>query len=148
MDAIEELRAFEALKRLKAMYFYYVDMRDGDGWVSLWAPDSTFQWETEVSAGGQDGKPMEKFTGPAGIRKIFDEMLAPSVSVHHGHMPILDLLSETEAKGIWAMEDIVTFPKGKIHGWGHYHETYRKIDGVWKFQTVYLKRLRLEITTV
>jgi hypothetical protein len=148
VDPLKELQALEALRRLKARYFYTVDMRDREGWISLWAPDCEFRWEYAVSAGGQDGQVGETFKGPAGIGRIFDEMLAPSQSVHQGHSPILDVLSETEARGIWPMEDIVTSPRQIIHGWGHYHETYRKIDGEWKFQTVFLKRLRLEITQV
>jgi hypothetical protein len=44
------------------------------------------------------------------------------------------------------MEDIVTFPGQTIHGWGHYHETYRKIGGAWKIATSHLKRLRLVAT--
>jgi hypothetical protein len=147
MDAVQELVELEAIKRLKAEYFYRVDMRDREGWLALFAPDGTFQWDTQVSAGGQDGKPDHKFVGPE-MARIFDEMLAPSQSVHHGHCPMIDMVSDTEARGIWAMEDIVTFGRQKIHGWGHYHETYRKLDGVWKIQTSYLKRLRLEITQV
>jgi hypothetical protein len=143
MDAVQRLVELEALKRLKAEYFYTVDMRDREGWLNCFAPDGTFQWDQAVSAHGQDGDPGEKFVGKD-MARIFDEMLAISRSVHHGHCPMLDIDSETEAHGIWAMEDIVTMPNMKIHGWGHYHETYRKIDGAWKIQTSYLKRLRLE----
>jgi hypothetical protein len=143
MDPVQELLALEALKRLKARYFYVVDMRDREGWLALWAPDASFQWEQSVSAGGQDGNPGELFVGKD-LARVFDELLATSQSVHQGHSPMIDVLSETEAKAIWPMEDIVTLPRQKIHGWGHYHETYRKIGGEWKIQTSFLKRLRLE----
>ena len=44
-----------------------------------------------------------------------------------------------------SMEDIVVAPdRSVVHGWGHYHETYRIIDGQWRFATVHLTRLRLE----
>ena len=43
MDTVQELIALEALKRLKARYFYTVDMRDCEGWLALWAPDGWFQ---------------------------------------------------------------------------------------------------------
>ena len=146
MDLLQELAALEAIKRLKARYFYAVDTRDREGWLAVFAPDGQFQWDTQVSAGGQDGKPGEVFVGKQ-LERIFDEMLLPSQSVHHGHCPIIDILSDTEARGIWAMEDIVTFDRQKIHGWGHYHETYRKIGAEWKIQTSFLKRIRLELTT-
>jgi SnoaL-like domain len=146
MDPVQELIALEALKRLKARYFYAVDTRDCEGWLALWAPDGWFQYEQAVSAGGQDGCPGEKFVGKD-LRRIFDELLSVSPSsVHLGHSPLLEVLSETEARGIWPMSDIVMMPRQTIHGWGHYHETYRKIDGEWKFKTSYLKRLRLEFS--
>jgi hypothetical protein len=146
MDATQQLLELEALRRLKSTYFFVVDTRDREGWLSVWAPDATFQWDTAVSTGGQDGKPDQAYVGHEGLARVFDEMLAHSTSVHHGHCPIIDLISETEARGVWAMEDIVTFPGQVIHGWGHYYETYRKIDGAWKIQTSRLKRLRLEFT--
>jgi hypothetical protein len=31
-----------------------------------------------------------------------------------------------------------------MHGWGHYYETYEKIDGKWLIKTLKLTRLRLE----
>lgn len=73
MDPVQELIALEALKRLKARYFYTVDTRDCEGWLALWAPDGWFQYEQAVSAGGQDGRPGEKFVGK-NLRRIFDEL--------------------------------------------------------------------------
>jgi hypothetical protein len=144
MDPVQELIALEALKRLKARYFYTVDTRDREGWLALWAPDGWFQYEQAVSAGGQDGNAGEKFVGKD-LARIFDELLSISPSsVHMGHSPMLDVLSESEARGIWPMADIVMMPRQTIRGWGHYHETYQKIDGKWKFKTSFLKRLRLE----
>jgi hypothetical protein len=29
-------------------------------------------------------------------------------------------------------------------GYGHYHETYEKVDGAWKLKTAKLTRLRVE----
>ena len=64
-------------------------------------------------------------------------------SVHHGHCPEIEVLSDTEARGIWAMEDIVEFTDGTLHGYGHYHETYRKEGGEWRIATLHLTRIRL-----
>ncbi len=56
--------------------------------------------------------------------------IEPVITVHHGHMPEITLLSDTTARGIWAMEDKLWWPEGSplvhLHGYGHYHETYEK----------------------
>ena len=75
MDATQQLLDLEALKRLKAMYFYTVDMRDREGWLSLFAPDGVFQWDTQVSAGGQDAGCT--FTGTGSVAPATAIAVAP-----------------------------------------------------------------------
>jgi len=69
--------------------------------------------------------------------------------VHHGHVPEIDVTSETTATGVWAREDEVWWPEGAplrhLHGYGHYHDTYRKIDGAWKIATMKITRLRRDV---
>ena len=76
-------------------------------------------------------------------------MLTPGVTTHHGHMPEITILSETEAEGIWAMFDYVQIPspsgRVSIMGYGHYFETYRKCDdGKWRISSKRNERLRLD----
>ena len=72
------------------------------------------------------------------------------MSVHHGHMPELSLIGLDEAAGIWAMEDMLWFgdsssaPGMFLHGFGHYHEQYKRIGGKWLFNRIELHRLRVE----
>ena len=145
MDPLQELIDLEALRRLKARYWYCWDTKDRKCWLSLFAPDGSFQWETAVSAGDQDGRPGKKYVGKE-LELVVSESMDSVHSVHLGHSPILEILSPTEARGIWAMEDIVETGNGMVHGYGHYHETYRKIDGEWKISTSYLSRRRLVVT--
>lgn len=145
MDPLQELVELEALRRLKARYFYYMDTKDWDNWLALFLPDASLHWDLAVSTRGADGKT----TGHVGIENITQhvvwENLDKTSSVHQGHTPILELISETEARGIWAMEDLVVGPhRPTTHGFGHYHETYRKVDGEWRIATLHLTRLRLE----
>ena len=40
----------------------------------------------------------------------------------------ITFVSPTEATGIWSMEDKIKWPDGRtLHGYGHYHERYRKV---------------------
>lgn len=77
---------------------------------------------------------------------------ADQVSVHHAHIPIIDFVSNTEARVVWAMEDRLyrseTNPLADnmlyLHGSGHYHETYVKVVGAWRLRSSRLSRLRVE----
>lgn len=141
MDAVQELVELAALGRLKARYFYYLDTKDWDSWLALFTPDARLEWES-IASGAEDR--MVGYTGVEAIRThVVQGTLADTVTVHHGHTPLLELRSETEASGIWAMEDRIAAPnRPLVHGFGHYHETYRKVAGEWKFASVHLRRLR------
>jgi len=69
------------------------------------------------------------------------------ITVHHGHMPEIELTSATTATGVWAMEDMLRWPDGReMHGYGHYHETYEKVGGAWRIKSSKLTRLRTDLT--
>jgi hypothetical protein len=60
-------------------------------------------------------------------------------------MPEIELTSETTASGVWALEDYNIYEDGsQSHGWGHYLETYEKIQGRWYIKTSSLSYLRFE----
>jgi hypothetical protein len=60
-------------------------------------------------------------------------------------MPEIELLSATEARGVWSMFDYVEFrPSRGIRGYGHYHEEYRKERGAWHISRLKLTRLRVD----
>lgn len=70
------------------------------------------------------------------------------VSVHEGHGGEIELTGETSASAIWSMTDHLFMPPGgaftRLTGYGHYHETYERLDGMWKLSTLRLTRLRVE----
>ena len=75
------------------------------------------------------------------------ETLRDVVTVHQCHTPEIDLTSATTASAIWAMEDMLRWPDGtELHGYGHYHETYAKLDGDWRIKRSKLTRLRMDFT--
>jgi hypothetical protein len=68
-------------------------------------------------------------------------------TVHHVHAPEIELTSATTARGIWALNDVVRLvPALTLRGYGHYHETYQKIDGRWRIKTSKLTRVREDVT--
>ena len=45
------------------------------------------------------------------------------------------------------MEDMLRWSDGReLHGYGHYQESYEKIDGSWHIKTLKLTRLRLDFS--
>ena len=52
-----------------------------------------------------------RFSGKAELEGWWNGM-SRKQTVHHGHMPDIEITSPTTAKGIWAMEDKLRFADG------------------------------------
>lgn len=147
MDATQRLAAIEEIKQLKAKYFLGVDTQDWDLFRrEIFVEETSFQLSEFRE---------EPYRGMETVLGMFGEGLAGKYSVHHGHMPIVDITSDTTATGLWAMEDRIYLSgdgaaQGTLvlHGFGHYRETYVKRDAGWRIETIRLTRLRLETRTV
>lgn len=144
----ERLLAIEAIKTVKAKYFYGLDHKDWALWkAEVWAPDASLHVPESRD---------EPYVGIDTIIAWVSESVADQVSVHHGHMPIIEFTSDTTANVIWAMEDRLfrtkEFPlhdgSTYLHGWGQYRETYVKTDAGWRIRTSQLTRLRVEMRKV
>ena len=126
----------EAIKQLKARYFRTMDTKDWDGMRQVFTADVVM--DTTDSGGGL-------VTGADEFLAFLREALDGATTVHQGHMPEIELTSDTTATGIWALNDIVVWPNGmRLDGYGHYHETYEKVDGAWRIKTLKLTRLRMD----
>jgi hypothetical protein len=146
IDPVEEITAIEAIKRLKASYFRCMDTKDWDGFAEVFAPDAVMDMSAEMRDGKTEGSGIT--TGNHEIAAFVRTAVDAVQTVHHGHMPEIELTSPTTATGIWAMEDKLRWPAGSpirtMHGYGHYHETYEKVDGRWRIKTITLTRLRVD----
>jgi len=129
----------EAIKQLKARYFRLMDTKDWEAMRrEVFAHDVVV--DTSSSGGGV-------IAGAAPFVAFLREAIGDVVTVHHGHMPEIELTSATTATGIWAMEDMLRWPNGmELHGYGHYRETYEKVDGAWRIKSTTLTRLRTDFT--
>jgi SnoaL-like domain len=144
MNDIEKLLAIEELKRLKSKYFWGLDHKDWDFWRrEVWAPEGRLI----VPEASRD------CIGVDAVLAYVKESTGDQVSVHHGHMPNIEITSDTAATGVWAMEDRLYRSKQYpledgstyLHGFGHYHETYVRLSSGWRIQTSRLTRLRVEL---
>jgi hypothetical protein len=146
MDALQTLLEIEDIKKLKARYFRFVDTFDLENWLTVFTEDCQCLYDGAVPRAGAPAVEPYRVEGKRGITEYWRANTNRLQSVHHGHMPEIDLISDTEARGIWAMEDIVQFTDALMHGYGHYHETYRKVDGKWLIASLHLTRVRISQT--
>lgn len=145
-DSCARLLEIEAIKQLKARYFRTVDTFDLEGWLICFTEDCRLKFDGDVARRNAAAPPYATLEGRQAVIDFWNGNANRVESVHHGHMPEIEILSENEARGIWAMEDIVEFTDSFLHGYGHYHETYRKVDGEWRIATLHLTRTRLVVT--
>jgi hypothetical protein len=129
-----------AIERLKARYFRHIDTKDWEGLrQDVLTPDVRVD-VTDDGAGIVEGA--DRFL--AALARV----LGGASTIHHGHMPEIELTSATTATGTWAMEDRLRFPEGpvaELHGWGHYHDRYVKTPDGWRIAATRLSRLRLDV---
>jgi hypothetical protein len=144
MDDLKKLIAIEDLKAMKARYLRYVDGKEWDKFESLFVPDATFD---APELGG------ELVRGTRKWRKFTEDFLANAVSIHHVYAPEITITSDTTANGIWIMDDTLLWENGEsptgfkqIRGWGHYYETYVKMNGAWLMASWKLTRVKLDRT--
>ena len=139
MHTDSELLEIESIKQLKARYCRYLDTKNWSAWRDIFTDD--FVSDT-AEAGGGVIVGADEFV--AYIRRTLGKPSRPTV--HQVHAPEIEVLSATTARGVWALEDVVRLAPGlNLNGYGHYHETYEKVDGKWRIKTSKLTRLREDL---
>ncbi|MCK8489918.1 nuclear transport factor 2 family protein [Paenibacillus sp. MBLB2552] len=137
-EKYQRLEDIEQIKQVKARYFRYVDEKKWTDLANLFTDDAKIIADGAEYPGG----------GPA-FAKMIGDLVGDAPTVHHGHMPEIEIIDKDNAKAVWAMEDLLTFPDKKgsppgHNGYGQYHETYRKVNGVWKISSMELTRFRMD----
>ncbi|MDM8010952.1 MAG: nuclear transport factor 2 family protein [Parasphingorhabdus sp.] len=153
MNEMEALVASEEIRKLKGLYFRAMDTKLWDLLDSVFTQDVICDYrgalDTSEEPAGEDGD-KDLISGLAAVKDYIRAGLTPLVSVHQGYMPEITVDSPETASGIWAMTDHLLLPDSptrEIVGYGHYHETYRKIAGNWRIATLRLTRLRVDFVS-
>lgn len=153
MTEVERLSSIDAFRQLKAQYFRGVDTGDGDLVRSVLAEDCVLDYMGCCTdpATGMDYMPAMNVVLRGRESWVSDGMSRFGiVSVHQGHNFEVEFLSDTVAKGIWSMTDRLYCPPGGdfslMTGYGHYHETYEKVDGAWRIKSTHITRIRVEVS--
>jgi hypothetical protein len=154
VDKLDRLLAIEEIKQLKARYFRFLDTKDWAGMATIFTDDAVFDARTanSVSGVGEGDAAASNdwvYEGGSVIVDFIREVTQPLTTAHHGHCHEIEILSETDARGVIAMEDVIWDAPGAggqkvLHGWGHYHEEYRRGQGGrWQIRRSRLTRLNV-----
>jgi len=134
-----DLQEIELIKRLKYRYMRTLDL---NSWTEL-GDCFTEDAETNYDNGKYSFKGKTNII--AFLKKFMDR--PTQITQHHAHHPEIDLTSDTTAKGIWYLQDIVIDLDADttMRGAGFYHDEYEKVGGEWKIKLTGYARTYEEI---
>jgi SnoaL-like domain len=141
----QNLEEIEQIKQLKARYFRLMDQKHWDEWNAVFTDDVVAVYHGVPGANKSEGLTENRCSGRADLVAKVSGFLSKGISIHHGHMPEIELTSQTTAHGIWAMVDYLLLPNFTLKGYGHYDEDYVKENGRWKIKRILLTRLHCEL---
>ncbi|MQY10934.1 hypothetical protein SRB5_10480 [Streptomyces sp. RB5] len=135
----------DQIRELKARYVRFADLKQWEAVGELFTDDAVMSFhDVDGSLANQ--------VAAADFARVVGGRVGAGQPVHHLFSYEIEFTSDSTATGVWAMEDLVFHdrsahpeaPFSRMHGFGHYHDTYRKVDGVWRIAGTRLTRLRLE----
>jgi hypothetical protein len=133
---MQRMMDIEAIKQLKHAYFRCLDTTNFEELATIFHPDVTvhfvggaYEWTLQ----GRD-EYLEA------LRKSFTR---ESIGHHNGHHPEVQILSETEATGIWYLTDNMWILNHKFFttGTAIYWDRYLKVDGRWTIKDTNYERI-------
>jgi hypothetical protein len=135
-DAVQRLLDIEAIKRVKYAYFRCIDTGNFEEIAGYFHPDVTVHFE----GGTYEWKLQGRDEYVASISQSFHTR---SVGHHNGHHPEIEILSATEATGIWYLADHmwVLNQNNYTTGTAIYWDRYEKLDGRWVIRDSRYERL-------
>lgn len=133
---IQRLMDMEAIRQLKHAYFRCIDTANIEELGTLFHEDV----KVHFIGGGYEWNLQ-------GCQEYIDNVAAAfskqAIGHHNGHHPEIQMLSETEATGIWYLADNMWILNHKVFttGTAIYWDRYLKVDGRWLISETRYERL-------
>jgi hypothetical protein len=133
---IQRLMDIEAIKQLKHAYFRCLDTANFEEMSGLFHDDVSVHFV----GGSYEWKLQGKQEYLDAVGKAFTKK---AIGHHNGHQPEIQILSESEATGIWYLADHMWILEHKFHttGTAIYWDRYEKVDGRWKIRETKYRRI-------
>lgn len=133
---IQRLMDIEAIKQLKYAYFRCIDTANLDELGTL--------FHEEVNVHFRGGNYEWKLHGREEyVKNIGKSFTTEAIGQHNAHHPEIQMLSETEATGLWYLADNMWMLNYhvKTHGTALYWDRYQKVDGKWLIRETNYERV-------
>jgi hypothetical protein len=129
-----------AIGNLKARYCRLLDTKQWDAFAELLTED--FELDVREASGGR----VPLLRGRDAAVAMTRGSIERAQTAHQVHSPEIEIEGD-QARGIWAMQDRVIWGAERpgLTGYGHYHETYVRLNGAWKIRSSRLSRLIVEM---
>jgi hypothetical protein len=142
---LDQLIAGEEIRDLMARYVRFADTKQWDRLAALFLANASF------TPRKVDGSIWHEMTGRDEIARTIETSVGSAQPIHHLFSYELEFTSATSVHAVWSMEDwIFSSADGgafqTMHGYGHYHATYQKIDGTWFIASLDQTRVKLDFT--
>jgi hypothetical protein len=133
---VQQLMDIEAIKQLKHAYFRCIDTANLAELGTLFHEDvlvhfigGNYEWKLQ---GRQEY-----------LDNVGNSFSNQSIGHHNGHQPEIQILSDTEATGIWYLSDNMWILNHKAFttGTALYWDRYLKVDGRWLIKDTRYERL-------
>jgi hypothetical protein len=141
LDPVERLVAEADIRAVKARYFRHLDAHRWHDLADLFTPDAAILVPAWPAPRERDA-----------AMDFFSEYMSGTESVHHGFMPEISVIDPSHASVTWRMEDRIYRPVpgepdgySLAHGFGFYHDEYRRDDGNWRISSLTLARSRQDL---
>lgn len=134
----DRLKDWMEICELKARYCRFLDTKQWDAWADQFTSDLVLDTS---EAGGP-----APITGRDEAIAMVRGSIETASTAHQVHTPEITIEGNT-AQGIWAMQDRVVFDNGSaLTGYGHYTESYVRLDDRWRIAASKLTRLHLDVS--
>src|SRR3954467_4158295 len=153
LSDVEKLVAINEIREVMARYARHADHKEFEALAGLFTPDGTF------TPHKVDGSVWMHMEGRDGIATTISESVGNAQVLHQLFSFETEMHSPTSATSVVSMADMLIRPDGDpvashentdfktMHGYGHYHGAFVKVDGRWYIKTLVQTRLKMDFTT-
>ncbi|CAM3698715.1 nuclear transport factor 2 family protein [Sphingobacterium prati] len=155
MTALEKLEITDQIRTLMARYVHNADSKNFNALAKLFTENGTFM-PLDVN-----GTPLLQMSGRAEIANKISTSVGQATAIHHLFSFELNIQSHEKTHAVFAMEDHLIRPVNEeskvliesnvpafrtLHGFGHYHGDFVKIEETWYIEKLVQTRLKLDFT--